>query len=705
MVSPSFFGYEHAITQALRDAGLETRFLDERPANSAFARGLFRAIPRLTRPWSEVYFRQARRALADVDLDLVLVIKGELTPRTFLDELRRDHPRAVVVYYAYDSMAESGGYARLRDLVDVALTFDRDDLARDSALRYYPLFYTHEFRTGDGLSGWDHDVAFIGTVNPERYSVARAMSREFPNSFVHLYSPARWYVPLQKLRSPKYRAIDTRHVSTVKLPRSAVADVFRRSRVVVDQQKSGQGGLTMRTFEALASGAGLVTSNETIRAEAFYDDQRVAVVPHDDPTATVTAVRTMLTSGSARSTPDSFAEHSIDSWVRGLLTFADAWAAAAPRETAWATGSGAAPLKVVFDVMGAPQQSGGMNLYASELVRSWHALGNGDRLTVVGGSWAKDAFSDLAGVRVRTAPDANVVGRSLTQLVGTAMVYWRSGADAVVSASPIVTPLVPRSARVCVVHDWRHIKNPHEFSSAQRVYRQLWRASARWAGRVVAISSKTARETRAINPGAQPVVVENGRDHARRWIVSPLTNAVPSIVTFGHHPNKRPELVIDAVAKSDELREARAVLTILGARGEYAHALRQMAVERGIGSMVELPGFVDSDDYERIISGASVVVLASSDEGFGLPVAEAQFFGVPVVATSDSGLDELHTGLIVAEPDGPALSRALALAAGNRGDVRAEGSRAWADTAAELRDVVTDLQRPHRVADAVGVEG
>nr|WP_281362161.1 glycosyltransferase family 4 protein [Cellulomonas humilata] len=244
---------------------------------------------------------------------------------------------------------------------------------------------------------------------------------------------------------------------------------------------------------------------------------------------------------------------------------------------------------------------------------------------------------------------------------------------------------------MCVVHDWRHVKNPQEFSRAQRLYRQLWSASVRWAGCVAVISRKTGAETQAINPGARPVVVENGRDHPRRWGAVGRTGGPPALVTFGHHPNKRPEMVIDALSDSAELRHADATLTVLGARGDYATALRGRAEAAGIGDAVKLPGFVEPATYEATIAGADVVVLASSDEGFGLPVAEAQFFGVPVVVASDSGLDDIHRGLIVSAPDPERLSSALELAVGQGVQPGARDIRTWAQTARELRVLAARL--------------
>lgn len=354
-------------------------------------------------------------------------------------------------------------------------------------------------------------------------------------------------------------------------------------------------------------------------------------------------------------------------------------------------------MKVVVDVLGAPAQSGGMRLYAEEVVRSWVTVAPQDRLLVLGDAWVRDAFAHLPGVAVRCVPSRNPLARSLGQLLAAPFAYWTSGADAVLSLSPVVTPLVPRRARTCVVHDWRHVKNPHEFSRAQRAYRTLWRRSVRWAGHVATISVKTERETQELVPGARTSVVENGRDHARRWDVhvpGPRPDGERTVVTFGHHPNKRPELVIDAVAALTPARQRSTVLVVLGARGDHARALRARAARAGLLAELHLPGFVPAAEYERLVATAGVVVLASSDEGFGLPVTEAEYFGVPVVGTTDSGLAEVHAGsaLRVVEPRSEDLARELEAAlARPPAPAPPTTRRSWDDVAVDLRA----LTAPH----------
>ncbi|WP_456786674.1 glycosyltransferase [Cellulomonas sp. P5_C5] len=364
---------------------------------------------------------------------------------------------------------------------------------------------------------------------------------------------------------------------------------------------------------------------------------------------------------------------------------------------------------MVLDLLGAPSGSGGMHLYALELVRAWSRTAE-DELVILAGPWAKAAFADLDHVSVHVARDDAVAGRALGQLVLSAALFRREHADAVVSVSPIVTPFVARSARTCVVHDWRHVRVPHEFPVWQRAYRRLWRWSVRRAGHVVAISEKTAAETRKIVPAAagRIVVVANGGDHARRWKVAPPgdSSGLRSVVTFGHLSHKRPELVIDALAllPPDVLDGVR--LVVLGASGQYADSLRSRAGGAADLGRVELPGFVSAEDYQTTVAGAAVVVMASTDEGFGLPVAEATFFGIPVVVTSDSGLSAVHgDSLIESEPTPAALAQAIETGLCARRHVPPTAARPWTSVARELRDVVLSGSVVRRGAKSVRTEG
>lgn len=330
-----------------------------------------------------------------------------------------------------------------------------------------------------------------------------------------------------------------------------------------------------------------------------------------------------------------------------------------------------------------------MRLYVDAVIRGWEESHPSDRITLLGGKWVKDVFGDHPGLRVIVWPNDFVGTRMLGQIIGSALMMYATRSEAVISLSTLVTPLVAQRRRVCVVHDWRHVKNPSEFGRAQLAYRKLWKLSVRHAGAVVGISAKTHTETQGIVPGARGVVVENGRDYVRYWnVVAPRDVGGRRIITtFGHFANKRPELVLDAVALlPDEVRDS-IQLVVFGAIGDYCDSLRDRATHLGIVESCLFPGFVEQADYEQFIQRSSVVVLASSDEGFGLPIAEANFLGIPAVVTTDSGLAQIHDqGLVEAEPTAQSVAEAILQALSGR-VARADvtGLQSWADTARGLR--------------------
>lgn len=352
-------------------------------------------------------------------------------------------------------------------------------------------------------------------------------------------------------------------------------------------------------------------------------------------------------------------------------------------------------LRIVIDALGASENSGGMRLHAEETIRAWIVAFPDDELHVVGPRWISGLMSLSPRMHHHDRENTRSISRAFGQFLIVPRISRQVRADAVVSLSPVISPLLGGRPTVCFVHDWRHLKNPAEFSAAQRFYRRQWLRSARRAGAVACVSQKTLRETQAITGREKGLgLVENGRDHPAHWGLegAPRDDARRAVVTFGHHVNKRPDLVLRGFARLPLNQRRELVLTILGARGEWAVELAALADELGVGRAVELPGFVAEDVYRLSIAHAAVVVLASSDEGFGLPVVEAQFFGVPVVVATDGGLGEIHGGLIVAEPTVDAMAVALTNGLAMHPSIAdAAPGPTWADGVRRLRSMLTNI--------------
>src|SRR5262249_57830059 len=86
--------------------------------------------------------------------------------------------------------------------------------------------------------------------------------------------------------------------------------------------------------------------------------------------------------------------------------------------------------------------------------------------------------------------------------------------------------------------------------------------------------------------------------------------------------------------------------------------------ELGLESRVRFSGKVGAAELDQAYRTASVVVLPSLFEGFGLPAIEALAAGTPVVASHAGALPEViadaGAGSLVPPRDPPALAKAVA---------------------------------------------
>lgn len=129
----------------------------------------------------------------------------------------------------------------------------------------------------------------------------------------------------------------------------------------------------------------------------------------------------------------------------------------------------------------------------------------------------------------------------------------------------------------------------------------------------------------------------------------------PGYVLFAARlqPLKAPDLAIRTVALLPP--KERPDLVIVGQVSEdfadYEAELHRLVADLGLQGQVRfLPG-QDRDSFARIMRHASVVLVPSHSETFGLVALEASASGVPVLAAAAGGLTEAicntHTGLLV----------------------------------------------------------
>ena len=323
LVSAAFFDYEKDIVNEFERQGYETTFIDERPSNSAAARAILRVRRDLVGRQIERYYRQKWSEVAGAAFDLVLVIKGEVVPRWFLENLRNSNKGARFVFYSWDALDNAKNCISILDCFNELLSFDSDDVAAWPDFSYLPLFYTKDFAPlpmDQRSTPRRFALSFVGTLHTERYAFVKPLFEGRARTFAFYYVQARWYFAAVKYLSREHRGVPWNEVSFQKLTRQQVAQIFRNSSAVLDIPRQGQSGMTMRTFEVLASGAVLVTTNAAITREPFFDPARVLVLPREFADQGPDDLRAQLDKITpADGPPDLFDNYSLESWVRAII--------------------------------------------------------------------------------------------------------------------------------------------------------------------------------------------------------------------------------------------------------------------------------------------------------------------------------------------------------------------------------------------------
>jgi glycosyltransferase involved in cell wall biosynthesis len=244
-------------------------------------------------------------------------------------------------------------------------------------------------------------------------------------------------------------------------------------------------------------------------------------------------------------------------------------------------------------------------------------------------------------------------------------------------ALPGLDRLVADEARrltlVALVHHPVALETGLDPLEAER-YGALERSALGYVRRVITTSQWTARALAAEGvPVAQLRVAEPGVDRRRtRGSSDPKGGIVsgggPSdvvnLLCVGTlTPRKGHAVLLEAL---NEIRDRHWHLTCAGSllRDAPTVAAIQHQIERfSLRKRVSLLGDLDRDALERQYARADVFVLPSYLEGYGMALAEAVAFGLPVISTTAGAIPETVPGnasILVAPGDSRALAKALA---------------------------------------------
>jgi len=219
-----------------------------------------------------------------------------------------------------------------------------------------------------------------------------------------------------------------------------------------------------------------------------------------------------------------------------------------------------------------------------------------------------------------------------------------------------------------------------------------------------------------VNPGVNLDLFRpgSGRAAARARLGLPQDAVIP-LFAGRIQPLKAPDVLIKAVAvllaQDPALRERLVVPVVGGPSGSglaKPEALHKLAARLGVSDVVRFQPPVDQERLADWYRAATVLVMPSYSESFGLVAIEAQACGTPVVAAAVGGLpvavSDGRTGFLVPGHDPGDYARVLRRFVdeprlGNTlGEAAARHARnfGWDTAAADTAEVYAAAQYEHR---------
>jgi len=321
-------------------------------------------------------------------------------------------------------------------------------------------------------------------------------------------------------------------------------------------------------------------------------------------------------------------------------------------------------VRILLDYRPALRERTGVGEYVHGLASALRAqLAAGDELVL----FSSSLRDRLQGQRVpgASAVDARVPVRVLNyawhRLEWPPIELLAGRADVIHAAHPLLIP-ARSGVRAITLHDLDFLDHPQRTrAEIRRDYAELVPAHARLADLVVTNSRHTAAQA-TDRLGVAPdrvVICRPGAPPAPRRAEPAATGPILFLGTI--EPRKNLDVLLRAYARVLEGRPGVPPLLLAGPTVEQSASILAPLSHAPLAGHARHLGYVDEDARRQLFESASMLVIPSLDEGFGLPALEAMAAGVPVIASRRGALPEVlgDAGTLVDALDDVAFAAAI----------------------------------------------
>jgi hypothetical protein len=311
--------FSHEIINELNYLGADVTHIVDKPMEFFFTK----AFGRLNLwPYTLIirrYYLNAIKNLKNTNFYFILVLRGEYTPKSALQLLKRIYPNSKLILYMWDSLKKYKKIVKKWNLYDKIWTFDRIDYNKHrNKINFLPLFYYSSFLVSNNTNIL-YDLAFIGTAHNDRITILNQIKKYCDQNglsyYFYLFLPHKLLYYTNKLTNRHYFGVKASNINYRLLPLEEVYSIYSRSKCIIDIQSPNQTGLTMRTIEIIGLKKKLITTNEDIINYPFYSSQNIQIINRKKPFVDLD----FLKKPHVELQTEIYEQYSLSNWLITLL--------------------------------------------------------------------------------------------------------------------------------------------------------------------------------------------------------------------------------------------------------------------------------------------------------------------------------------------------------------------------------------------------
>ena len=275
LITPGFLGLDQLLYGAFKKRVANLDHYYDRQNNVIFKFILRLNVPFLSQFISNRYYKRLTASLNKA-YDIVVIVNPEALPLAYLDRIKKSSKKTVI--YFWDGSVTKPKIKLYSGLDGVSIySFDRNDCEK-YGFHYLPLFIPED-SSPSNISNKNIDLCFVASCHYQRLSLAEEL---YKLSLLYGYTAEIRVSASSVLHFYYFRMLSLIKGYKIELFSSALNHqdylaVLARSKVVVDMiSDPNQSGVSLRTFEALSKNCKLLTNNQSLKNENFFDHNLIA---------------------------------------------------------------------------------------------------------------------------------------------------------------------------------------------------------------------------------------------------------------------------------------------------------------------------------------------------------------------------------------------------------------------------------------------